>query len=77
MIELAKESFGDPPAIESRDGFDIEDLNLLGVSSDLVIASCPFGHIFVKAESSGKLETAEDFRKVISGGQTLLPSIQG
>ncbi len=68
MIEFLEESFGDPTAIESRDGFDIEDLNLLGVSGDLVIASSPFGHIFVEAENSRELQAAEDFGEVISGG---------
>ncbi len=76
-IKFSKKSFGNTPAIEPRDGFDIEDSALESISGDLFISTSPFGHVFINREGSRELELAEDPWEVILGGKTFLPSIQG
>jgi hypothetical protein len=77
ILKLSEEFFSDPAAIEPRNGFDIEDSNLFGISGDLIISASSSGHIFIEAESSGEMELSEDLWEIVLGGQTFFPSIQG
>jgi hypothetical protein len=52
MIELTEKSLRDFPAIEGWHGFNIEDLDIVAVLSNLIITTPPFGPVFVEAESS-------------------------
>jgi len=76
-IKFSKKSFGNTPAIEPGDGFDIEDSALESISGDLFISTSSSGHVFINREGSRELELAEDLWEVILGGKTFLPSIQG
>ncbi len=55
-IELLEELSSDSPAIEPRDGFNIEDSNLKRISGDLFVSTSSFGHIFINGEGAGELE---------------------
>jgi hypothetical protein len=76
-VKFSKKSFGNPPAIEPRDGFDVENLALEGISGDLFISASSPGHVFINREGSRELELAKDPWEVILGSKPFLPSIQG
>jgi len=76
-IELSEELFSDPTAVKPRDGFDIKDSHLDGISGDLFITASSSGHIFINREGSRELELAEDIREIVFGGEALFPSIHG
>jgi hypothetical protein len=77
FVESLQELFGYSTAIEPRDRFEIEDMDLDGIPSDLFISSRSSWHIFVEAKGTRELKFAQDLRKVIVGRHTLLPSIYG
>jgi hypothetical protein len=58
VIELSEELFSDPAAVKPRDGFDIKDSDLDGISGDLFITTSPPWHIFINREGSRELELA-------------------
>jgi hypothetical protein len=58
VIELSEELFSDPAAVKPRDGFDIKDSDLDGISGDLFITTSPSGHIFINREGSREFELA-------------------
>ena len=56
VIQLSEESFGYATAIESRDKFDIEDLDLESISGNLFVSTVSSGRIFIDRKGSRELE---------------------
>jgi hypothetical protein len=77
VIELSEEFFSDATAIEPMDGFDIEDSNFKGISTDLCVSASSFGHIFIEAESSREFELTQDGWEIVFRSEMFLSSIRG